>query len=74
MQYSVSTEYTQWNEAKTIREPVYLDFDIEDQLFETDEKMEEHLRKIADVIYKHSNGSGTNNIITGTILPIDQGN
>ncbi|XP_052067787.1 uncharacterized protein LOC127707295 [Mytilus californianus] len=62
-------EYMQWNEAKTIREPVYLEFDIEAQLFETDDIMEEQLGKITDVIFKRSNGSGTNNSITGAILP-----
>lgn len=41
-------------------EPVYLDFDIEAQILETDDKMEEQLRKISDTFFKHSNGSGTN--------------
>lgn len=63
----------QWNEAKIIREPVYLEFDIEAQLFETDDIMEEQLGKIIDVI-KRSNGSGTNKSIPGTILPFYLGN
>lgn len=63
------TEYTQWDEAKTIREQVYLDFNIEAQLFETDDTIEEQLGKITDVTFKRSSGSGTNKSITGTIIP-----
>ncbi|CAC5423738.1 unnamed protein product [Mytilus coruscus] len=63
-------EYTKWNVSKTIGEPVYLDFDIEAELFETDNKLEQQLGKISDVITKHSNGSGKKNNTTATLLPI----
>ncbi|VDI64990.1 Hypothetical predicted protein [Mytilus galloprovincialis] len=66
-------ESTQWNKQKTIGEQVYLEFDIEAQLLETDEKMVEQLTKISDAFLKHSNGSGTNQNITATLLPIDLG-
>ncbi|XP_052081918.1 uncharacterized protein LOC127719719 [Mytilus californianus] len=63
-------EFTQWNKSKNIGEPVYLDFDIEAQLFETDDKIEEQLGQISDAVIKHSSGSGTNRNITATLLPI----
>lgn len=68
------TEYTQWNKAKTIREPVYIDFDIEAHKFETDYIMVEQLGQIADVIFKRSIGGDKSNSITGTILPFYIGN
>lgn len=55
-------------------EPVFLEFDIEAELFKTNDKMEEQLKKISDAIIKHSNGSGTNNNITATLMPICLGN
>ncbi|XP_071144934.1 uncharacterized protein [Mytilus edulis] len=64
-------ESTQWNKPKSIGGQVCLKFDIEAQLLETDDKMEEQLIKIADAILKHSNGSGTNQNITATLLPIN---
>ncbi|XP_071146855.1 uncharacterized protein [Mytilus edulis] len=62
-------ELTPWCAPKNIGETVYLEFDIEAELLESDDKMEEQLRKISD-IFKNSNGSGTNNDITATLLPI----
>ncbi|VDI64988.1 Hypothetical predicted protein [Mytilus galloprovincialis] len=56
---------------KQIEEPVYPDFDIEAGLLETDVKIKEQFRKISDTISKQSIGSGTNNNITATLLPID---
>ncbi|XP_052079013.1 uncharacterized protein LOC127717274 [Mytilus californianus] len=64
-------ENTQWNKPKAMGEQVYLKFDIEAQLLETDEQMVEQLRKISDAILKHSNGSGANHNITATLLPIN---
>lgn len=45
--------------SKTIGEQVYLEFDIEAQLLETDDKTKEQLRKMSDIVFKHSNGSRT---------------
>ncbi|VDH97489.1 Hypothetical predicted protein [Mytilus galloprovincialis] len=67
-------ESTQWNKPKSMGEQVYLEFDIEAQLLETDEKMVEQLTKLSDAILKHSNGSGTNQNITATLIPINLGN
>ncbi|XP_076086391.1 uncharacterized protein LOC143057050 isoform X2 [Mytilus galloprovincialis] len=64
-------ESTQWNKPKSIGGQVCLEFDIESQLLETDDKMEAQLIKIGDAILKHSNGSGTNQNITATLLPIN---
>ncbi|CAC5413888.1 unnamed protein product [Mytilus coruscus] len=64
-------ENTQWNKPKPMGEQVYLEFDIEAQLLENDDIMVEQLRKISDAIFKHSNGSGTNQNITATLLPIN---
>ncbi|CAG2216033.1 unnamed protein product [Mytilus edulis] len=64
-------ENTQWKTPKSIGGQVCLEFDIEAQLLETDDKMEAQLIKISDAILKHSNGSGTNQDITATLLPID---
>ncbi|VDI54895.1 Hypothetical predicted protein [Mytilus galloprovincialis] len=64
-------ESTQWNKPKSIVGQVCLEFDIEAQLLETDDKMEAQLIKITDAILKHSNGSGTNQNITATLLPIN---
>lgn len=55
-------------------EQVYFEFDIEAKLLENDDIMVEQLRKISDAILKHSNGSGTNQNITATLLPINFGN
>ncbi|XP_052067786.1 uncharacterized protein LOC127707294 [Mytilus californianus] len=63
-------EFTQWIASKTIGQPVYLEFDIEAELFETDHKMVDQLGQMSDAILKLSNGSGTNNDITATLLPI----
>ncbi|CAC5400904.1 AASDH [Mytilus coruscus] len=63
-------EYTQWNVSKPIRDPVYLDFDVEAQFFEIDDIMEEQLGQISNALIKHSNGNETNNNITATLLPI----
>ncbi|XP_076086394.1 uncharacterized protein LOC143057051 isoform X2 [Mytilus galloprovincialis] len=62
---------TQWNKPKSIGGQVCLEFDIEVQLLETDDKMEAQLIKIGDAILRHSNGSGTNQNITATLLPIN---
>ncbi|XP_052097447.1 uncharacterized protein LOC127732452 isoform X2 [Mytilus californianus] len=67
-------EFKQWNAPTTTGEPVYLEFDIEAELFKANDKMEEQFRKISDAIIKHSNGSGTNNNITATLLPVCLGN
>ncbi|CAG2204554.1 unnamed protein product [Mytilus edulis] len=67
-------DFTQWKVSNTIGEPVYLNFDIEAGFFETDDQIEEQLRQISDGISKHSNGCGTNNDITATLLPICLGN
>ncbi|XP_052082921.1 uncharacterized protein LOC127720379 isoform X3 [Mytilus californianus] len=64
-------ENTQWNKPKTIGEQVYLEFDIEAHLLENDDIMVEQLRKISDAIFKYSNGGGTIQNITATLLPID---
>ncbi|VDI40380.1 Hypothetical predicted protein [Mytilus galloprovincialis] len=63
-------DFKQWNAPTTTGEPVYLEFDIEAELFKTNDNMEEQFRKISDAIIKHSDGSGTNNNITATLLPI----
>ncbi|CAG2214772.1 unnamed protein product [Mytilus edulis] len=63
-------EFTPWIAPKTIGKPVYLELDIEAELFESNYKMGEQLRKISDTIFKHSSGSGTNNDITAILLPI----
>ncbi|CAC5385050.1 unnamed protein product [Mytilus coruscus] len=63
-------EFIQWERAKPFEKPVYLDFDIEADLFGTDDRIKEQLRQISDVIFKHSNRRGTNNNITATLLPI----
>lgn len=68
------TEYSQWNVTTTTAEPVRLDFDIEADLFETDDQMEEQLRKISKAFSKPSNGSGTSSNITATLLPFYFGN
>lgn len=68
------TEYKQWESPKQIEEPAYLVFDIEAGLLETDDKIKEQLRQISDTILKHSIGSGTNNTVTATLLPINLGN
>ncbi|CAG2223693.1 unnamed protein product [Mytilus edulis] len=64
-------ESTQWNKPKSIGGQVCIEFDIEAQLLETDDKMKAQLIKISDAILKHSNGSGTNQNITATLLPIN---
>ncbi|XP_071144932.1 uncharacterized protein [Mytilus edulis] len=64
-------ESTQWNKPKSIGGQVCLEFDIEAKLLETDDKMEAQLIKIGDAILRHSNGSGTNQNITATLLPIN---
>ncbi|XP_052083052.1 uncharacterized protein LOC127720501 isoform X2 [Mytilus californianus] len=63
-------ETTQWNKSKPSAKACHLNFDIEAELFETDNKMEEQLSKISEAISKHSNGRGTNNNMTATLLPI----
>ncbi|CAC5383542.1 unnamed protein product [Mytilus coruscus] len=63
-------EFTTWNKPKASTEPVYLHFDFEADVFETDDKIEEQLRQICDAISKHSNGSATKSNITATLLPI----
>ncbi|VDI56527.1 Hypothetical predicted protein [Mytilus galloprovincialis] len=64
-------ESTQWNKPKSIGGQICIEFDIEAQLLETDDKMKAQLIKISDAILKHSNGSGTNQNITATLLPIN---
>ncbi|CAG2209328.1 unnamed protein product [Mytilus edulis] len=64
-------ENTPQDKPRIIGESVYLEFDIEANLLETDDKMVEQLGKISDVILKHSNKSGTNKNISVTLLPIN---
>ncbi|CAG2189517.1 unnamed protein product [Mytilus edulis] len=63
-------EFQLWNISKTNAEPVYLNFDLDDDLFETDDKMETELKHISETFGKHFNGSGTNSNITASLLPI----
>ncbi|XP_052102905.1 uncharacterized protein LOC127736408 [Mytilus californianus] len=63
-------EYKTLDTKKPSSEPLYLHFDFDADLLETDDKIEEQLRQISEVIIKHSNGSGTNSNITATLLPI----
>ncbi|XP_052083363.1 uncharacterized protein LOC127720682 [Mytilus californianus] len=63
-------EFTQWNTPKPIGQPVYLEFDFEAELFETNYNIKEQLRNFSHAIFKHSNGSVTNNDVTATLLPI----
>ena len=62
------------NKPTSIGGQVCIEFDIEAQLLETDDKMKAQLIKLSDAILKHSNGSGTNQNITATLLPINLGN
>ncbi|VDI59551.1 Hypothetical predicted protein, partial [Mytilus galloprovincialis] len=61
----------EWKTPKSIEGQVCLECDIEAQLLETDDKMEAQSIKISDAIPQHSNGSGTHQEITATLLPID---
>ncbi|CAC5383545.1 unnamed protein product [Mytilus coruscus] len=61
-------EYQVWN--KTNAESVSLHFDVEADLFETDDKMEKELKQISESFCKHFNGSGTNSNITASLLPL----
>ncbi|XP_063418377.1 uncharacterized protein LOC134701166 [Mytilus trossulus] len=63
-------EFTQWNAPTTMGEPVYLEFDFKAELFKNNIKMEEQFGHILDAIIIRSNGGGTNNNITATVLPI----
>ncbi|VDI17573.1 Hypothetical predicted protein [Mytilus galloprovincialis] len=63
-------EFTQWIASKTIEQQVYLEFNIEAEIFETDLRMVDQLGQISDTILKLSNESGTNNDISATLLPI----
>ncbi|CAC5399559.1 unnamed protein product [Mytilus coruscus] len=63
-------EFTQWNASKPIEHSVYLNFEIEAELLETDDMIEEQLRKLSYAIFKNPNGSGTNTNTTATLLPI----
>ncbi|XP_063409617.1 uncharacterized protein LOC134692913 [Mytilus trossulus] len=67
----IDLENKEWKTPKSIEGLVCLECDIEAQLLETDDKMEAQLIKISDAIPQHSNGSGTNQEITATLLPID---
>ncbi|CAC5361535.1 unnamed protein product [Mytilus coruscus] len=51
--------------------PMYLDFNIEAELFETDDKMEEQFIKISKTIFKYSNGSGRKCDMSASILPLN---
>lgn len=71
---SYLAEYTYLHNSTTIREPVYIDFDIDAELFVIDDVMELQISKISDIISKCINGDGKNKDITATPLPINHGN
>lgn len=53
---------------------MYLDFDIDAELFVIDDVMEEQISKISYAISKCINGDGRNKDSTATPLPINLGN
>lgn len=67
------SEYHPWNKKSTGTEPVCLDFDVTANLFQTDDKLKEHLEQISIAISKHLSGSEPSPNITATLLPISFG-
>ncbi|CAC5405962.1 unnamed protein product [Mytilus coruscus] len=63
-------EYTSWKKSKPLGETVFLNFNIEAQLLETDNKMEEQFGQISEAISKHFNRTNYNSTATATFLPI----
>lgn len=70
----IISEYETLTTTKHIEKSVYLDFNIEARLLETDDKMEEQLSQISEAIFNHNKERGKNPYMSALVLPISLGN